>query len=493
MRFRFAALIAVVSGGCQLLSGGTGFEFGETGAGAMPGGGGGVGASGGAASVGGAAGVGGTGAGGTAGGGGVAPECADPEGAIAWRKLFGADGDQSGFGITTAGALLAIAGLYNDGFNLDGQEIATPTNPSGFVAWLDPATGDSTVAKGFGQVTSVTGVTGDSTGAVYVFGRAAANEAYVTRLTTTGSDEWSTPFSAGSVEIEDAVFVDGRVWVAGSFNDSSTGLTVGVTSALGPGEPSVDGFVLALNATSGVLVEDSARAFFEVLGGPNHESAKALAALTDVNVVVAGEYNGAINLPSVGSATAGTRDLFVANLLGVPSDTVSATAVNTVLQLTVRDATIDPLDRLWVVGRLGDVMNEATIDVLTLAPAASDSTMFGASDAAEFTGVAFDGCGHGVLVGNVRGETFDADAALNGDTSTVDGLVVSVDSNLSYLWGRRLHSAVGTTRFHDAVKSTGGVVAAVGEAQGTIMLSDGSSLQAEGSGYEVIVLGFAPY
>lgn len=188
-------------------------------------------------------------------------------GAIVWLRRLGGPGSDSVAGIAVSGEQLAIAGTYAAGAEILGEPLAAFDERSlhvdGFVAALD----------------------------------------------SNGNKRWAVGFGGAADEVVAGVAIDasGRIAVAATVRD-----TVHVA-----------GTDLVVNGGSDGLVAwwsgDGAAGAAVLLGGPDLDSLRAIAALGD-HVVVAGSYAGALRLGTQDLHAAGGDDAFFAEL--APTGTV---------------------------------------------------------------------------------------------------------------------------------------------------------------------------
>jgi hypothetical protein len=246
-----------------------------------------------------------------------------PTGSHIWSRRFGDPAEQEALSV----AVDATGNVYATGFfagsiQLGVQPQSSHSSKGGndvFVVKYD-SNGNHVWSKTFGDGASQVGlgIAVDASGSVVLTGRMAGSvnfgggaltatgtsNGFLVRLDPQGSHLWSKIIGAGGENAGQGVDVDtaGNVYVAGYFTES---ITFGDPAQTGAGGHDV--FVAKLTAL-GLPV------WTRVFGDAVDQEAVNLDADTTGNVVVLGEYAGAITFDGMGHTSKGADDIFVVSL-----------------------------------------------------------------------------------------------------------------------------------------------------------------------------------
>ena len=269
----------------------------------------------------------------------------DPTGGLTWFRHYGNvgsgnSGNSQGFGVASdpAGDVF-VTGSYSGKLDFDPihpnlHTLSAFGRADGFLLKLDPngnfgptsyvlnaQGGNGTVNRGLAVAASadgtatITGVFQQSLniGGIVLSG-AGGQDAFVSRVTPTGSVSWADDFksTAGVIGTQGAAVAldaSGNAYVGGEYIGTVTfapGVTLTSTKA-GLSPSSIDAFVAKLDPAGNL-------AYVRGFGGPSTDGATAIAADAVGNVVVVGRYMGSAVFDPATISTAAGDGVFLARL-----------------------------------------------------------------------------------------------------------------------------------------------------------------------------------
>ncbi len=328
----------------------------------------------------------------------------------------------------------------------------------GFETDPTPGPSDSSWSKGFGddQNQTIHGVAVDRAGNIYVTGAFAgftdfgggpieaagmSQDVFVVKYDTDGNHLWSKRFGDGSDQTGRAVAVSrsGDVVIVGNFGGS-----MDIAGQFLQASDGADAFVAVLDAGG----NERWAASFE---GAGVDIPRGLAVDAAGNIVVAGDFEGDINLQGEPFTSAGATDVFVVKLLpsgelvwarrfgSVEDDEVDDVATNSdgdiALTGVLRGASsIDfgggPLDPVGV-----DPNDDAYAVVLAPDGAHRWSKRLGDAQFQRGAGVAYDSNDDLLLVGHFSG-TIDFGGESRTSSGSFDAYVAKLDRDGAPIWSR---------------------------------------------------------
>ena len=248
----------------------------------------------------------------------------DPTGALLWAKQFGGTGDQSAYGLAVdASGNVLVTGAFQGDISFGGATLSASSAKDAFVAKL-ASDGSQLWAVKFGgigdQVPS--GIAVDGAGNAIVTGSYDGSLAFFCNMPCAYDSK-----GGKDIFVRKLAAADGAMLWNGNYGDASDQLATSVTvDPLGnvsitgriSGSPSLGGAVLAGNP------DDLFVAHYDAMG--NHAWSKrmgmdalvqegnAIAADSAGNLVIVGQFAGALGFGGAPLTTAGQSDMFVAKL-----------------------------------------------------------------------------------------------------------------------------------------------------------------------------------
>jgi hypothetical protein len=245
----------------------------------------------------------------------------DPSGAPLWAKQFGDTGDQRATGVAVDGAgNVAAVGTFSGTLDFGGGALTSAGASDVFVAKLDPS-GAHLWSKRFGDAGFSqygTAVAVDGAGNVvvsgYFFGTvdfgggaltsAGSDDLFVAKLDPSGNHLWSKSFGGLGSQYARSVAVDkaGNVILAGGFA-LSVDFGGGALASVG----GQDIFVAKLDPSGNHV-------WSKRYGDAQDQVARGVAVDGAGNVVVTGDFKGAVNFGGNTLTSAGSSDVFIVKL-----------------------------------------------------------------------------------------------------------------------------------------------------------------------------------
>lgn len=356
---------------------------------------------------------------------------------------------------------LVTGGYFIAATDFLGKPITNKGSADMFVAGVDPATGNATwvLSAGDNQDQYVTQVATSSTGVVGMVGNFTGSLNLVTGSTlinatsaaidfiagvdgATGTGTWATKISlgaatGGSVSYGRLNAIAGNVGkdffvVCGTAVNNAPALVTGASNGGGQ-----DVVVAAIKASDGTVL------WGKLFGGAMDQTCTAAAIDDTGNVLIAGQYAGALDFGNgaLTPAPTGTTDhlLWVAKLDGATGATLGAQGF----------------------GSTGNIFPSA---------------------------LATDAQGN-LLVGGRFGSAFTAGAVTLTPVGTADAFVLKLSGTLAPTWARRWGSAGHAAISYGVSSDSAGDVVAAGAFQGTADVGPGSATLAANSQQDIFIVG----
>lgn len=314
---------------------------------------------------------------------------------------------------------------------------------------------------------------------------------FLAKLSPTGLHVWSRalPCTLEAYSFGLAVDSAGNVLVCGHhFN----GLDLGAGSLQSAGDRDI---FIAKFTSAGVLSWETRIGDFDL------QRCVALAVDPSDNVIVATELAGSSDYGGGVITSAGGRDLVIAKYApsgaflwanrygGTSSQYASAVAADTQGNLTVFGDFFGTID--FGGGALVNPGLDLDLYVARLDPMGNHlaSATFGGSDGDDYAvGAALDAGGQVILAGS-HGSTIDFGAGPVADAGMEDAFVVKLDAQLGHVWSRHLGDAVAQATMSVAVDDNDNVIAA-GNFFGTISF-DGVAMTTSVGGRDVFLAKYS--
>ena len=256
----------------------------------------------------------------SAGGADVVVAQLDADGSHLWSQRFGDASYQAASGIAVDGSdQVLVAGYFQGAMSFGGGVLQSGGGDDIFVAQLD-TDGEHLWSQRFGGPSQqyANAISIDTAGNVLVTGAfhgavdfggdelvsAGGGDIYVVKLDTDGAHLWSQRFGDAAVQVASAVAVDSadNVLVTGYF-EGAVDFGGGELESMG----GRDIFVAKLDP-------DGSHLWSQRFGDAAHQRAHAIALDAAGNVLVAGAFEGVLDLGGDELVCAGGDDLFVAKL-----------------------------------------------------------------------------------------------------------------------------------------------------------------------------------
>jgi hypothetical protein len=429
-----------------------------------------------------------------------------------WAALFGDANVQAAtaLGVDASGNI-AIGGTFSGSIDLGSGPLLSTGSADVFVASFDPAGTFRWSARfgGAGPDTLQTLATtpagdvilgGTFSGSVSfgttTLNRVAGIDSFVARLDPSGTPQWAQQIGETGDQTLRGVAVDAmnNVVVAGYFGGvllcSPPPVPVCVTSAGG-----TDIFVRKYDPMGAIL-------WTKVFGDAANQSAFGVAVDPDGNVLVTGKYNGTLDIGTHQATNSGSglSNLFIAKLDSDGDDlwlrdygdagAQEGSAIVTSAQGAVLVAgTYAGTMSLGPAGALSS-SDPQTAFALSLD---SDGTpvwarSFGEAGAQRGLAISADTAGNVVLTGSAQGPV-DLGGGQLPSGGGLDALVVKLDPEGRYLWGKLLGAAGEQKATAVAVSPIDGAVWVAGSADGTIDFGLG---ELEARGTDAFAVEFSP-
>jgi len=275
-----------------------------------------------------------------------------------WVQQVGGSGsDHSGdVAVDGDGNVIAV-GTFFDSLQTGGITLTSAGDNDIFVIKLNGLTGDVIWARHFGGLRAESGslVRTDASNNVYVVGDfwgivdlgggklepEGAGDVFVLKLTADGDHVWSRSFGGTLVDVayDLAVRVD-TIAIAGSYDSPS--MTIGNSTLTHAGMTYADGYVATMT-TDGEFV------WGRSLGSVGRDYGFGVALDSSRNVVVVGEFSGAMNLGG-GTLLATDKDAFVAKYARPSGAHLLSRQYGGTGRQSARTVSIDPMDNIIVAG-----------------------------------------------------------------------------------------------------------------------------------------------
>jgi len=365
-----------------------------------------------------------------------------PSGACAWSKRFGDAGTQwtGAVAVDPSGNVIIVGGFYGT-IDFGGGTLTSAGSMDAFVVKLDPGGlyiwssrfGDSDVQYATGVAAAESSgnvmVAGDFLGSVDFGGgpltSAGARDVFLVKFGPTGTHYWSKRFGDAANQYTAGIAVDpvGNVAIAGT-NEGTIDLGGGPFVSVGDD----DIFLAKFNAGGTHLWSRSLRF-------PDYHTAGGVVFDPSGNVILAGSFEGSVNLGGGTLMSAGLDDIFVAKF--DPSGThVWSKRFGDAGGQGARDVAVDPAGNVLVTGGFDSTVNfgggvltsagEADILVAKLDPTGRHlwSKSFGDAERQAGCGVAADAAGNVVIVGQFNGTVcFGGDTLLGPNYPDISNFV----------------------------------------------------------------------
>ena len=304
---------------------------------------------------------------------------------------------------------------------------------------------------------------------------AGAFDIFLAKLGPTGAHVWSKRFGDGSEQTVQGVAVDeaGNVIIAGYFegaidfgggNLTSAGLRDVFVAKFGP---------------------DGSHIWSKSFGDTNYQAANALALDSSGNVIITGVFMGTVNFGGGVLTSAGSWDVFVAQLDSGGNHVWSKRFGDGNHQYAPAVA-VDGLDNVLVAGYFvgtvdfgGGVLTSAGGEDIFLAKFDSGgghqwSKRFGdISTDQEVWGVAIDGSGNAIIAGYFTGAVDFGGGALPNAGPNADIFVAKFGSDGAHVWSKSFGDTYAQTAYGVAVDPSDNVLVA-GGFNGTVNFGGGA-------------------
>jgi len=365
-------------------------------------------------------------------------------GAHQWTTTFGGTASDIGYDVAVDGSgNVYVTGFFSNTVNFGAGNVTSAGNFDVFVTKLNSA-GAHQWTTTFGGTGSDNGksVAVDGSGNVHIAGffsntvnfgagdvtSAGAEDAFVTKLNSSGAHQWTTTFGGTASDIGEGVAVDGsgNVHIAGHFSNA---VDFGAGNVFSAG--SYDAFVTKLNAAG-------AHQWTTTYGGTSLEVSYGVAVDGSGNVYTSGKFEGTVDFGAGNVTSAGNFDVFVTKLNSAGAHQWTTTFGGTASDIG-EGVAVDGSGNVYAAGRFSNAVDfgagnvgsagsyDAFVTKLNAAGAHQWTTTFGgtASDIGE--GVAVDGSGNVYTSGKFEG-TVDFGAGDVTSAGSADRFVVKLNS-----------------------------------------------------------------
>jgi Beta-propeller repeat len=256
-----------------------------------------------------------------------ADENCDSYDCVEYADVFGDPGEQEPHAVAVdASGNSYVVGTFKGAISLDGHVLVDAGGGDAFLFKLDPS-GKAVWAKQFGDTSSqiATAVALDSSGNIFIAGENGGSFAlgsdmvttalFVAKLSPAGDAIWGKNLGAATGSTinglattpQNDVMCGGHFLGTINFGDGGIDANAGL---LGTG---TDGFIAKLRGTdgSGKAADGS---WAKTFGDDNTQSLQGVGVDATGNVLIAGSFEGSINLGGVTLDSAGNKDVFLAKL-----------------------------------------------------------------------------------------------------------------------------------------------------------------------------------
>lgn len=240
-----------------------------------------------------------------------------------WAKKAGGWAYDYGYGVCTdAAGNIYVAGKYEDGFTIEGNEVYCAGNHDMFLAKYNSSGSLQWFRRGGGLNGDYAhGLTCDANGNVYVAGEIdddgyfltnatdsvlvdanpSPDDAFVAKYDTDGNLLWVKAYGGYAREEARAIAIDvsGNSYIIGKFNGP---MTLGTTTITG--DTDGDAFIAKLDPSGNPL-------WAKRIGGPNEDSGRGIAVDVAGNVYAVGGFQGTADIGGMSATSVGYRDVYL--------------------------------------------------------------------------------------------------------------------------------------------------------------------------------------
>ena len=439
-------------------------------------------------------------------------------GSAVWAQDDGTSGGDAGFAIAVdpAGDVVVgglVAGAFSGVAVFAGSALVRKRTGGGAPVWSRAFS----AGNGNGQYAVTRGIAADAMGHVIAVGEfvgtidfgggpftaagGTAPDAFVVALDAAGNHLWSHAWGDSQAQASNAVATDaaGDVFVTGSMAGT-------VDFGGGPlaGAGATDAFLVKLSASGQHL-------WSKRYGDATPQNGTGVATTTAGDVVLLGEFSGAVDLGGVTLTAMGqspNSDLFLAKLSGAGGAAIWAKRFGDAQSQQGYGVAVDPLGNVAVAGQIrgsidfggGPLTNvdptNATTDAYVAKLDAGGGYLwaqrFGDVAIQAATGVAMDAAGDVAIVGLFKGSVgFGGATFTDPSAGTFDAFVAKLASaNGAHLWSHQVGDA-SDQRGRGIAMDAAGDVFITGAYQGTIALGPAATITST-SGNDVFTVKLAP-